>query len=238
MSTYSFEPIGRIHSCFKEKFGIPRQPGLVPEAEASLEILPPYNRETAFKGLEDFSHIWILFVFHKCRPSSRPETVRPPRLGGNRRIGVFASRSGFRPNPIGQSVVPLAGIRSGPNRLELLLTGVDLLDGTPVLDVKPYLPYADCVPAATGGFAGDRPDAALRVDFSADAAACCHQLQKEHYPKLEKLIRRLLALDPRPAYHDGKTIKELYGMRLWDLNIQFRVKDSGILVETVSPGGP
>ena len=149
---YSFDPIGIVHSPFKEKFGIPRQPGLVPEAKARLEVLPPYDRSEAFCGLEDFSHIWVTFVFHEAICTRWQPTVRPPRLGGNRRIGVFSSRSPFRPNPIGMSVVALEGISNIEGKIELQLAGVDLLDGTPVLDIKPYIPYADSLPDARSGF--------------------------------------------------------------------------------------
>ena len=208
MTAFTFEPIGRVHSCFKEKFGIPRQPGLVPEAQARLEIFPPFDREEAFRGLKAFSHIWILFAFHQCRAMNRQTTVRPPRLGGNQRIGVFASRSGFRPNPIGQSVVELTGILKEKNRFDLLVKGIDLLDGTPVLDIKPYLPYADIVSHAKGGYAVERPNEAYTVDFSADAGTQTHRLEQERHPGLKRLITRLLSLDPRPAYRSAGKRRE------------------------------
>lgn len=135
---FTFTPIGMIHSCFTEKFGIPRQPGLVPAAQASLAVLPPYDRDEAFRGIEQFSHLWIIFVFHGIAAGKWQPTVRPPRLGGNRRIGVFATRSAFRPNPIGMSTVALTGVRRQQDGFYLDLAGVDLLDGTPVLDIKPY----------------------------------------------------------------------------------------------------
>lgn len=144
---FSIEAIGVTHSCFKDKFGVPRQPGLINSAHARLELFPPFNQPSAFSGLEGFSHIWINFVFHHCLDQQVRLTVRPPRLGGNRKIGVFASRSTHRPNPIGLSVVKLAGIEKGSDGVSLLLNGVDLVDGTPVLDIKPYLPSADAIPA-------------------------------------------------------------------------------------------
>ncbi len=143
---FRFAPIGIVRSCFREKFGIPRQPGLAPAARATLELLPPHNQPAAVRGLEDFSHVWLVFVFHGVPASRWQPTVRPPRLGGNRRLGVFATRSPFRPNPIGLSVVALDRIVTGQGRVALHLSGVDVLDGTPVLDIKPYLPYADRVP--------------------------------------------------------------------------------------------
>lgn len=152
--TYCLNPIGTIHSCFKEKFTIPRQPGLVKQAKATLELIEPYNRKEAVRGLEEFSHIWVVFVFHKneSRGQWKP-TVRPPRLGGNKRVGIFASRSPHRPSPIGMSAVKLEGIEESKDKILLHLSGVDLLDGTPVLDIKPYIGYADSIEDSYDGFA-------------------------------------------------------------------------------------
>lgn len=221
MDSYTFTPIGRIHSCFTEKFGIPRQPGLVPEAGAALEILPPFRRIEAFRELDRFSHIWIIFVFHQCPQGTWNPTVRPPRLGGNKRVGVFASRSGFRPNPIGQSVVELTGIRKGAKELWLDLKGIDLLDGTPVLDIKPYIDYADHVQNARCAYA-HHPPTGMEVTFSTRAREACRRFEGPAYPQLESLITGLIAQDPRPAYKEGRP-EETFGMRLWDLNIRFRV---------------
>lgn len=138
--TFSFQPIGVIHSCFKEKFGIPRQSGLVTAAQATLELHAPYDCPEALVELEGFSHIWVTFVFHQSMRDNWKATVRPPRLGGNQRIGVFASRSPFRPNPIGLSAVQLESIDCKDGHCQLQLRGADLLDGTPVLDIKPYVP--------------------------------------------------------------------------------------------------
>ncbi len=216
---YCFEPIGLIRSCFTEKFGIPRQPNLV-EAHATLEILPPYHQAEAFRELDGFSHVWLIFVFHRCYQRPWKATVRPPRLGGNRRVGVFASRSGFRPNAIGQSAVSLLGLESGKGKLRLHLGGVDLLDGTPVLDVKPYLPYADSITGAQTGYA-PMPAADLKVVFSPAAECSCRLLEQTAYPGLTRLIQAVLAQDPRPAYTGAETQRQ-YGVRLWDLNIRFQ----------------
>lgn len=232
MTTFTFKPIGTIHSCFPEKFGIPRQPGLVPDATAVLEIHRPYQNHEAFRNLELFSHIWILFVFHRCLRTEWKATVRPPRLGGNRRVGVFASRSGFRPNPIGQSAVELVSIEKSPGRISLRLKAVDLLDGTPVLDVKPYLPYADSLPQARNGFAPGPPPKIMAVRFSDEAAQTCRLLEAQSYPRLERLIADLLALDPRPGYAPGSG-KRSFGMRLWDLNIRFEIHDNHIEVTSI-----
>ncbi len=221
MQTFQFKTIGIIHSPYREKFGIPRQPGLV-EAEATLELLSPYNRPEAVIGLEGFSHIWISFVFHGVKRSEWKPMVRPPRLGGNERVGVFASRSTHRPNPIGLSVVELTGIECLEGKVELRIKGVDLLDGTPVLDIKPYVPYADSISDARGGFADAAPEEQLEVIFTAQADAHCRELEGS-YPRLQTLIRGVLAHDPRPAYQveEGRE----YGVNLYDFNVRFRVRD-------------
>lgn len=232
MTTVSMEPIGLVRSCFTEKFGIPRQPGLVQEARAVLEILPPYDQPEAFRGLVDFSHIWLLFVFHGLKRERWRPTVRPPRLGGNRRIGVFASRSGFRPNPIGQSVVTLLDVTMAEGGISLQLAGVDLLDGTPVLDIKPYVPYSDSIPDANAGYAARAPQERLMVAFTAEAEAACRKLDPDRYPDLRPLIINLLRHDPRPAYRETDASKR-YGMRLWDLDVRFTVEDSVLTVEAI-----
>ncbi len=232
MSSYTFNPIGHIHSCFKQKFGIPRQPGLVREATAILEMAPEFSQMEAFRRLADFSHIWVLFVFHGTLGQGWSPSVRPPRLGGNRRVGVFASRSGFRPNPIGQSAVELVSIEKSPGKIRLHLKGVDLLDGTPVLDVKPYLPYADSLPLARSGFAPDPPPKTMAVRFSDEAARTCRLLEAQSHPRLEPLIIDLLALDPRPGYTPDSE-KRSFGMRLWDLNIRFQVLHDHIEVTSI-----
>jgi len=231
---YTFEPVGIIHSCFKEKFGIPRQPGLVTEAQATLELLPPYNREEAVRGLEAFSHVWITFVFHACLDAKWKPTVRPPRLGGNKRLGVFATRSTHRPNPIGLSVVRLKGISLNQGSVVLALQGIDLLDGTPVLDIKPYLPYSDSHPGATGGFAPEAPQAAFRVDFSEQAREVCRHADTGAVD-LEKLIMQLLAHDPRPAYYSHGDGCQQFGMRLLDFDVKWQSEgDRVFVVEIVS----
>lgn len=155
--THSVSPIGYIRSCFMEKFAIPRQPLLAPAARGTLELLPPFDQVEALEGLEQVSHVWLLFLFHQALEDKPRLKVRPPRLGGNRSLGVFATRATHRPNGIGQSVVRLEGFEAG----RLWLSGIDLLDGTPVLDIKPYVPYADAVADARNGIAGGRADRAM-----------------------------------------------------------------------------
>lgn len=219
MQTYHFETIGIVHSPYAEKFGIPRQPGLVPAAEATLELLPPYNRPEAVKGLEGFSHIWLSFIFHGVKREQWRPTVRPPRLGGNERLGVFATRSTHRPNPLGLSVVRLVNIDTADGRVVLHLQGADLMDGTPVVDIKPYIPYVDSVPDATAGFAPSPPSPGITVGFSAEAKAMCQELERT-YPGLSRLIEEVLAQDPRPAYQAEQ--EREYGFMLYDLNVRFR----------------
>ncbi len=218
---YSLAPIGVIHSPFREKFGIPRQPLLVPEAKARLELLAPYNCIEAFAGLEAFSHIWLIFIFHQAMRDKWQPQVRPPRLGGNRRVGLFASRSPFRPNPVGLSAVALDGISNQQGKVELLLSGIDILDGTPVLDIKPYIPYADSIPEASRGYAPESPKAVKRVLFGKLAEAQLEQ--RDGGDELRSLIIKLLECDPRPAYKNRSQSDRIHGMRLYDFDLKWRV---------------
>jgi len=226
---FTFDAIGVIRSPFKEKFGIPRQSGLMSAAQAVLELLPPYDRDEAVRGLDGFSHIWITFVFHAVRQGDWSPTVRPPRLGGNQRLGVFATRATHRPNPIGLSVVELTGIKREQGRLMLELRGADLLDGTPVLDIKPYVPYVDAVPAARAGFADGAPQACLQVTFAPEAEAAC-----TGRPQLREFIVQMLQYDPRPAYHGDEEPGRIYGVRVFDCNVRWRVEDGSAHVVEIS----
>ncbi len=149
--TWTIEPIGIIHTCFEEKFGIPRQPGLIPEATGFIELCAPYDRAECVRGLEGFSHIWLSFIFHGCPEGQWSPTVRPPRLGGNERVGVFATRSTFRPNAMGLSVVEIDRIEVDPV-VRIYVRGHDLMDQTPIVDIKPYLTWADSLPHATSAW--------------------------------------------------------------------------------------
>ncbi|MEZ5449672.1 MAG: tRNA (N6-threonylcarbamoyladenosine(37)-N6)-methyltransferase TrmO [Thiolinea sp.] len=201
-AAYQLQAIAHIHSCYREKFGIPRQPGLVTAAEASLRFAPGFNQPDLVRGLEQFSHVWLIFVFHATAEAAWRPTVRPPRLGGNQRLGVLATRSMFRPNPLGLSVAELREIRYQDGQLELRLGGVDLLDGTPVLDIKPYLPYAERLESATAGFAMAEPER-RPVVFAAQALQQCAAKQLQWQTDIRLLIEQILAQDPRPAYHQG-----------------------------------
>jgi len=210
--------LGTVRSDYRDRFGIPRQPGLVAQAEASLIMHPPFDDARLFDGLEAFSHVWISFIFHATLAQGWRSRVRPPRLGGNERVGVFATRSPFRPNHLGLSVVRLLGIEVDAG-VRLRLAGHDLLDGTPVVDIRPYLPYVDSVPEASGGFAPDSPPPRLIVEFSAQA-----EQQLAGHPRgmdLRALIEQMLALDPRPAYQRGDSGRT-YGTRVADLEVRWR----------------
>ncbi len=225
---FQFEQIGVIHSCYRQKFGIPRQPGIVTAAEAELELLSPYNQENLVRGLDAFSHIWVHFIFHKTMEEGWRATVRPPRLGGHQRKGVFATRSTHRPNPVGISVVELKGIRTGNGKLVLKLGAADLLDGTPVIDIKPYLPYADALPEASGGFA-PLPATIFHVRFSEQAMARCAAYEKVTGRQLIQLIKEVLGQDPRPAYLRDTTHRR-HGTALWDINVVWESHGAYFLV--------
>jgi tRNA-Thr(GGU) m(6)t(6)A37 methyltransferase TsaA len=229
---YRFEPIGEIHSCFQEKFGIPRQSGLVPEAPAVLELYPAYSGIEILRGLEGFSHLWIVFVFHGNDRRRWTPTVRPPRLGGNRRVGVFASRSPFRPNPIGISVAKREGIRHAGGRSTIDVAGVDLLDGTPVLDIKPYVPWTDTVSDADGGFARERPEGSLAVEFLPPVEKAIEEWERKGRPRLKRLIRALVELDPRPSYLRTKHPDRTFAMKLYDIDFRWEVRDKERAVVT------
>jgi tRNA-Thr(GGU) m(6)t(6)A37 methyltransferase TsaA len=230
---FEIRPIGFISTPYKEKFGVPRQPGLVTAAQGWLELLPEFSNREMLRGLEEFSHVWLIFIFHEALERGWQPTVRPPRLGGNLRQGVFATRSPFRPNPLGLSRAELLEIDERKGRTGLLLGGVDLVDGTPIVDIKPYLPYVDAIPEATGGRFQNKPVAALEITFSPDAEAQI-TWQLRHHPLFKELITQVLQQDPRPAYQraaDGRT----YGVRLFDLNIRWQVNNGIIRVLDIAP---
>ena len=226
IESVSIEVIGYVNSCFTEKFGTPRQCGLAPSAEARLRLVEPFNRPEMLRGLEDFSHIWIHFLFHQARVDGWKTTVRPPRLGGDERMGVWATRSPHRPNFIGLSVVKLRDIEFS-NGVELVLAGVDLLDGTPVFDIKPFLPSSDNVEEAAEGWA-EQELTVLEVDFLPAAENFCAVYEAESGVPLQQLIGEILREDPRPASQKEK--KDRYGMRLYNVNVRWQVSGTACLV--------
>lgn len=229
---FSFPAIGIVHSCFKEKFGIPRQPGLAPLAKAQIELLPPYDDMNALDGLEGVSHLWVQFVFHANKREDWKPKVKPPRLGGNKSLGVFATRSPTRPAPIGLSVVKLDRIEMIEDKIYINISGVDLLDNTPVLDIKPYVPYVDLVPGAINPIAPEAPT--LMNVYLPDHLQdfCSHYLAATGTP-IAELIYQILQQDPRPQYQQPEP-ERIYGMKLLDVDLRWRyqLKDDrwGIIV--------
>lgn len=221
--SYQVSPIGYVRSCFKEKFAIPRQPQLAPAARGVLELCAPFDSGDAVQGLEQVSHVWLLFLFHQALEDTPRLKVRPPRLGGNRAVGVFATRATHRPNGIGQSVVRLDRVENG----RLWLSGIDLLDGTPVLDVKPYVPYADSVADAHNHMAADAP---IRIEVQWHDSALTQA--REHGMRLNEplveLIEQCLAQDPRPAYQQPQPERR-YGVRLWDVDVHWHYPQPGCI---------
>jgi len=214
--------IGYASSPYKEKFAIPRQPGIVSAAKGHIELAGQANNIELVRGLEQFSHLWLMFIFHGTSAQGWKPLVRPPRLGGNKKLGVLATRSTFRPNPVGMSVVKLDGIRLDKQSVKLDISGLDLLDQTPIIDIKPYVPYSDALPDAVAGFAQEVPDKPLAVTFSARAKQDLARFQ-ELSPELEQLICQVLAQDPRPAYKNGQADDKRYGMHLHQFNILWQM---------------
>lgn len=222
---YSMRPIAHIRSDFSTKFGVPRQSGLVDTLEATVVFEPEFRNPDALRGLEGFSHIWLVWVFSASVRQTWSPTVRPPRLGGNQRVGVFATRSPFRPNPIGLSCVKLEKVDyTAPGGPVLLVRGADLLDGTPIFDVKPYVPLADCRPQAVGGFSDQHREDGLSVDFP---PALLEQVPEEK----RAALLGVLAQDPRPSYqHDPQRV---YGMAFAGLEVRFTVEGNTLTVRGI-----
>lgn len=218
------KPIAHIENAMDTKFGIPRQSGLVEELQGTVVFEPEYRNEQALRGLEDFSHIWLLWEFSQTKRTSWSPTVRPPRLGGNTRMGVFATRSPFRPNPIGLSCVRLMEVQHDPARGPVLqIAGGDLMNGTPIYDIKPYLPYADCHPEASGGFTDVVERQTLQVEIPLDLECEIPQQQRE-------ALYGILAQDPRPGYQ--QETERIYGMSYGGRDIRFQV--SGTVLQVVA----
>ncbi len=241
MNTFKLSPIGFIKSCYQEKFGIPRQPRLETEALSELVLSAPYNDPNTLRDIEQFSHLWLIFIFHQTQNMGWKPLVRPPRLGGNKRIGVFASRSTFRPNPLGMSAVELVKVNQEKGNISLLLRGCDLLNDTPIVDIKPYIPYSDAIPHAKAGFAPTAPEVLFTVQFTDKALQQCEQFEREQTQQqqdlridLKKLIVQILQLDPRPSYQQ-QAGDRIYAMRLYNFDLRWRYcENSSILVLELS----
>lgn len=223
-------PIGHIITDFRDKFGIPRQSNLADAITGKIVFAPPYRVAEAFRELESYSHIWLIWEFSANAQTAWSPTVRPPRLGGNKRIGVFATRSPFRPNPIGLSVVKLIKVEFTPKDGPVLwVSGVDLMSGTPIYDIKPYLPYVECIPEATGGFSENVKDYALQVH-------CPESLLTPLSPGEREGLLQILSQDPRPAYQ--KDPDRRYGMSFAGFEVSFSVDGAVLTVHDIIPDAP
>ena len=219
--------IARMHSDFTTKFGIPRQSGLVEELRSTIVFEPEYRNQDALRGIEDFSHLWIIWQFSEAVRQGWSPTVRPPRLGGNTRMGVFATRSPFRPNNLGLSCVKLLGVEHTEKYGTVLhVGGADLMDGTPIFDIKPYIPYSDCKPGASGGFTDHAGDFLLEVDFP-------QELLKKLPEEKRKAAAGVLSHDPRPSYQ--RNADRVYGLSFAGFDIRFTVAGKKLTVQTVEP---
>ncbi len=220
------EPIAYIKNGYKEKFGVPRQSGLAPSVKSVIEFCQDFRDENCIRDIEQYSHLWLIWGFSKNEKQWSP-TVRPPRLGGNKRVGVFATRSPFRPNSMGLSCVKLEAVEDSKNGKVLVVSGGDLADNTPIYDIKPYLPYVDSIPDALGGFSEEHKNDILKVEFS-----------KEHQEKLTENqienITELLSLDPRPSYQNDE--ERIYGLSFEDMQIKFRYKEEKITITDIIRG--
>ena len=227
MQEYSLKVIARIHSDFPTKFGIPRQSGLIPELTAAVVFEPPYRNPEALRGLEKFSHIWLIWQFSEAVREDWSPTVRPPRLGGNRRVGVFASRSPFRPNALGLSSVRLLRIEKHPKYGDILVvSGADLMDGTPIFDVKPYLPVGDSHPEALGGFTENLAEPQLTVEFPDELL---RQIPRDRQAALLAVLSR----DIRPGYQRDE--ERVYGLPFAGFDVKFRVRGDILTVSALEP---
>ena len=214
--------IARIQSAFPKKFGIPRQSGLVEALQARIVFEPEYRNPDAVRGLDEFSHLWLIWEFSEAKRDTWSPTVRPPRLGGNQRLGVFATRSPFRPNPVGLSCVKLDRVEFDEELGPVIhVRGADLMDGTPIYDIKPYIPYADCHPDAVGGFASDKPEAKLQVNIPKEFCSVAA-------PEALNALRGVLAQDPRPAYQ--KDPERVYGLSFAGMEVRFQVDGERLTV--------
>lgn len=225
-------PIGVLHSCFKERFGTPRQAGRAPAARGWIEFHPPYDREEAFVGLDGFSHLWLLFLFHENLAKEIPLSVQPPHAEG-KTYGLWATRTPHRPSGIGQSLVELDCVERSKGKVRLQLKGIDLIEGTPIIDIKPYLPYVDAIPEARSPFLQQPPEPELHVSFSARAEQQLGELEGQ-YPELRPLIVQVLQYDPRPVeqQHDNG---QGYTLRLYDLRLSFEIRADRVKVLELAP---
>lgn len=220
MDEITIKPVAYIKNAYKEKFGVPRQSGLAPSVKSVIEFCEGFTDENIIRGIEQYSHLWLVWGFSKNEGKWSP-TVRPPRLGGNKRVGVFATRSPFRPNGLGLSCVKLEFVEKNNKGLKLVVSGADLSDNTPIYDIKPYLPYVDSVEGASGGFADEHKNDFIDVEFSEKVRNSLSDEQLE-------MLYEVLSLDPRPAYQDDES--RVYGLSFGDFQVKFRFENQKIYV--------
>lgn len=246
-NNYSVVPIGKVSSPFKQKFTVPRQPRLLNLAKGVITLNKPFNDPLAVEKLSSFSHIWVLFWFH-LNPENKSASaegykwqpmVKPPRLGGKEKVGVFATRSPFRPNPIGLSVYELAGVEYIDQQVKIYINGVDVVDNTPVIDIKPYIPFSDSIPDACGSFATDLPHMPFSVKFSSHALNALFGYiladgqSIEYANEVKNFIEQLLSQDPRPAHLIQKYQKQDYGVDIMDYNVKWILNDTEVYVTEI-----
>ena len=226
---FEFRPIAHIRTPFGEKFGVPRQPGLTPAARGRIELLPDFAVPGALAELSGFSHLWIVFVFDRVPAGEWHPTVRPPRLGGNQKVGVFASRSPFRPNPIGLSVVKIESVPADQSIIEV--SGVDLVDGTAIIDLKPYVPYCDAIADADPGYATPPETTLAELPIEYPAAIADAIDRRPDSAEFRLLLEQVLRTDPRPGYHDDS--EKIYGISLSGSNVRFSIQVKKITIESI-----
>lgn len=230
MTSYSIEPIGVVESPFKQKFGVPRQPRLT-QVQSVIRLHDEYSNIDAFEGVELHSHLWVLFLFHQHSEKAWKPTVRPPRMGGNESLGVFATRSSFRPNSIGMSAVRLVEINHFNGQVQITVEGLDVVDGTPIVDIKPYIPYSDSIPDAHSDLAKEQPPI-INVMFAEKAETkLLHFIESERLPNNVQIeIEQILGQDPRPQYRKNKPDNKVYAVELYSVDIMWKVENNIVTV--------
>jgi tRNA-Thr(GGU) m(6)t(6)A37 methyltransferase TsaA len=223
LKEYKINPVAVIKNGYKEKFGVPRQSGLAPSVESEIVFLEDFRDENMIRDIEKFSHLWLIWGFSQNNGEWSP-TVRPPKLGGNKRTGVFATRSPYRPNSLGLTVVKLNEVKNSPEGKILVVSGADLIDGTPIFDIKPYLPYVDSIPQAVGGFSDEHKSDFYEVVFTDESDRILKEIEKVE-------LTEILSLNPRPTYQDD--IERVYGLSFKDLSVKFRCEKNIIFVSSI-----
>ena len=226
MDGITIKPVAYIKNDYKEKFGVPRQSGLAPSVKSEIVFCPEFRDENIIRDIEQYSHLWLVWGFSKNNGEWSP-TVRPPRLGGNKRVGVFATRSPFRPNGLGLSCVKLEKIETTAEGKVLVVSGADIADGTPIYDIKPYLPYVDSVPDACGGFSDEHKEYFLEVEFSESIKETLNEVQLQE-------VKEILSLDPRPSYQEDED--RIYGLSFGGFEIKFKCDGVKIIVTEILKG--